>query len=164
MGASEVRRTLGAPVAGLICYDNAFHQPVADAVAHGARLVCVLSNESWYRGGGELEQLAAITVVRALGCDVPFVRCTTDGMTMAVDRDGRVLAALPDAHAPQEKARSLRVAVSLGSGVLPPAAAWHPSAGWVSVAWLLFAAGAAVLGSLSRRFAGIAVDSGGSGS
>lgn len=154
----------GAPVAGLICYDNAFHQPVADAVALGARLVCVLSNESWYRGGGELEQLAAITVLRALGCDVPFVRCTTDGMTMAVDRDGRVLAALADAHAPQPEARSLRVAVPLGDGRLPPFAGWHPRAGWASAAWLLFASGAAMLASRLRRAAGIDVDGGGSGS
>lgn len=154
----------GAPVAGLICYDNAFHQPVADAVELGARLVCVLSNESWYRGGGELEQLAAITVLRALACDAPFIRCTSDGMTMAVDRDGHVLAALPDAHAPQGQSRSLRVAVELGGGSLPPTALWHPRAGWACSAWLLAALLAVLLGSMSRRFAGIPVDSGGSGS
>jgi apolipoprotein N-acyltransferase len=136
----------GAPIAGLICYDNAFHQPVADAVAMGARLVCVLSNESWYRGGGELEQLAAITVLRALACDVPIVRCTSDGMTMAVDRDGHVLSALPDAHAPQAQSRTLRVAVGLGSGKLPSTARWHPRAGWTASALLLAALLAALMG------------------
>ncbi len=154
----------GAPIAGLICYDNAFHQPVADAVALGARLICVLSNESWYRGGGELEQLAAISVLRSLACDVPIVRCTTDGMTMAVDRDGRVIAALADAHAPQAQARSLRVEVELGDGRLPPLAKWHPRAGWACSAWLVLAVGIALLGRGPRRLLASSADRDGSGS
>ena len=155
----------GWPVAGLICYDNAFHQPVADAVANGAQILCILSNEAWYRGGGELEQLAAITVLRAVACDTPIVRCTTDGMTMAVDRDGSVLAALPDAHAPQPASRVLSVAVPLGSGRLPAAAAWHPRAGWICSLWLAIAAAFAFVGGWFRREGSKrSLDRGGSGS
>jgi apolipoprotein N-acyltransferase len=155
----------GWPVAGLICYDNAFHQPVADAVANGARILCILSNEAWYRGGGELEQLAAITVLRAVACDTPIVRCTTDGMTMAVSRDGSVLASLPDAHAPQPASRVLDVAVPVGPGLLPAAAAWHPRAGWACSAWLAIAAAFACFGSRFRREGSqTSLDDGGSGS
>ena len=141
----------GAPFAGLICYDNAFHQPVADAVAKGARLICVLSNEAWYRGGGELEQLCAITVLRAIACDCPIVRCTTDGTSMAVDRDGRAIASLPRATAPQEKARVLRLDVPLADGQLPYAARWHPAIGWACSIGLIVALAFAGLAPFARR-------------
>jgi apolipoprotein N-acyltransferase len=155
----------GAPFAGLICYDNAFHQPVADAVVAGAQFVCVLSNEAWYRGGGELEQLCAITVLRAIACDCPIVRCTTDGTSMAVDRDGRAIAALPRATAPQAEARVLRVDVPLAGGQLPTAATWHPVIGWAcSIGLVVAMAFAGLAPVLRRQGSKTTVDPHGSGS
>jgi apolipoprotein N-acyltransferase len=155
----------GAPFAGLICYDNAFHQPVADAVAAGAQFVCVLSNEAWYRGGGELEQLCAITVLRAIACDCPIVRCTTDGTSMAVDRDGRAIAGLPRATAPQAEARVLRVDVPLAGGQLPTAATWHPVIGWAcSIGLVVAMAFAGLAPVLRRQGSKTTVDPHGSGS
>lgn len=123
--------------AGLVCYDNAFPSTVGGAVADGAQFVAVLSNESWYRGGAEREQLAAITVLRAVATATPIVRCTTDGLTMAVDGNGRVLAGLPPAPAMQPAARILRVDLPVGPGRLPPMARVHPWLGWLAAAWLL---------------------------
>ncbi|MGE3351984.1 MAG: apolipoprotein N-acyltransferase [Planctomycetota bacterium] len=138
----------GAPFAAMVCYDNAFPSVVAGAVAAGARFVAVLSNEAWYRGGGELDQLAAITVLRAVATATPIVRCTTDGRTMAVDRDGRVLAALPAAPTPTPEPRVLRVDLPLGDGRLPPMAWAHPWLGWgAAIAVLL----ACLLGRLHGR-------------
>jgi len=132
------------PFTALVCYDNAFPGVIAAAVADGARFCAVLSNESWYRGGGELDQLAAITVLRAIAARVPIVRCTTDGTTMAVDRDGRILQALPPAPSPQPAARILRIDLPLGDGHLPPMARLHPWLGWGAV---VFSAFAVLLGS-----------------
>ncbi|GAB4144448.1 MAG: hypothetical protein Fur0037_12230 [Planctomycetota bacterium] len=115
----------------LLCFDNAFPEVAAAEVLEGARLLVVLSNEAWYRGGSERDQLAAMTVIRALETGTPVVRCTTDGLSMAVAGDGRVLAALPDRPAPAPAARTLRISVPLGSGNRArdlPLAWLHPGA------------------------------------
>ncbi|MGB3965956.1 MAG: hypothetical protein WBO45_04440, partial [Planctomycetota bacterium] len=112
--------------------------PASAQVAMGARWLCVLSNEAWYEGGGELTQLMAMTVVRALEVGTPILRCTQDGWTGLVDGRGHLVEALPlrPAGSPGAgSARILRVTVPLGSGRLPP------------MAWLRAATGpAAALG------------------
>jgi apolipoprotein N-acyltransferase len=133
----------GVPFGALLCYDNAFPGPAAAQVAMGARWLCVLSNESWYEGGGELVQLTAMAVVRALETGTPIVRCTQDGWSCLVDARGHVVASLPIAPAPQPAARILRVEIAPGPGRLPPLAwlrsATGPAAGLALLALLLHA-------------------------
>ncbi len=133
----------GTRFGALLCYDNAYPAPAADCVAGGARFLCVLSNESWFRGGSELTQLVASTVCRAVETCTPLVRCTTDGWTAAVGADGRLLADLPVRPSPAAAARILRVDLPLGAGVLPPMAwlrAWSgPAVGLALLAVLLHA-------------------------
>jgi apolipoprotein N-acyltransferase len=119
----------GVPVGALLCYDNAFPEIAAEQVAAGARCLCVLSNEAWYRGGGELQQLVAMAVLRALETATPVVRCTQDGLTAAIAADGRVVASLPIATAPQPAARILAVEIAPGPGRLPPMASLRAGAG-----------------------------------
>jgi apolipoprotein N-acyltransferase len=121
----------GVKFGALLCYDNAFPGPAAAQVAQGARFLCVLSNEAWYRGGAELEQLLAQTVVRALETATPLVRCTTDGRTALVDSDGAVVAALAPAPAPQPAARTCRFSVHGGPGQLPSMAWLQTAMPWV---------------------------------
>lgn len=90
-----LRTAAGVPFGVLMCYDNAFPGPGADQVAAGAQFLCVLSNEAWFRRGGELTQLAAMTVCRAIELRTPIVRCTTDGWSLAVDAAGHVVDQLP---------------------------------------------------------------------
>lgn len=113
----------------LLCFDNAFPEPAAAQVAAGAQFLCVLSNEAWYRGGGELEQLVAMSVLRALETATPLVRCTQDGWSAVIDRHGRLAEHLPIAAAPQPGPRILRASVAPGPGRLP------------SMAWLRGAVG-----------------------
>lgn len=136
----------GVPFGALLCYDNAFPDVAAAQVAAGARCLCVLSNEAWYRGGAELPQLVAMSVVRALETATPVVRCTQDGWTVAIGGDGRMLAGLPIHAAPQPSARILLVDLPLGSGRLPAMAWWRRVAG-VAMAGL---AGALLLHGLIR--------------
>lgn len=120
----EVRPPLqtagGVPFGALLCYDNAFPEPAAAQVEQGAEFLVVLSNEAWYRGGAELSQLVAMTVVRACENVVPIVRCTMDGRSVAVRSSGVVAAGLPLAPAPQAEARILQVSLDRGSGKVPP--------------------------------------------
>jgi apolipoprotein N-acyltransferase len=130
----------GMPFGTLLCYDNAFPGPASDQVAAGARLLCVLSNESWYRGGGELVQLVAMTTMRALETGTPLVRCTTDGWSCVVGGDGRLREQLRLRHPGYpEGARILRAEIPPGPGRLPPMA-WLRAATGPAAALLLGAA------------------------
>jgi apolipoprotein N-acyltransferase len=108
-----LRTAGGEPFGVLMCYDNAFPGPGAEQVAAGAQFLCVLSNEAWFRRGGELTQLAAMTVCRAIELRTPIVRCTTDGWTLAVDASGRMAGQLPILSAPGEGSRILRTNLEL---------------------------------------------------
>ncbi|MEI6129937.1 MAG: apolipoprotein N-acyltransferase [Planctomycetota bacterium] len=114
-----MRTKAGVPFSALICYDNAFPSTVAAEVAQGAEFLVVLSNEAWYRFGAELDQLAAITVLRAVATGTAIVRCTTDGRSLAVDGEGQILTELAQLTAPAEQPRWLRVALPRGTGQLP---------------------------------------------
>jgi apolipoprotein N-acyltransferase len=117
------------PFGALLCYDNAFPGPAADQVAAGARFLCVLSNESWYRGGAELTQLMAMTVCRALEVATPIVRCTTDGWSGVVGADGHLRDELPIRPSPSPAARILPASFVSGAGRLPPLAWLRAAAG-----------------------------------
>lgn len=130
-----LRTTAGVPFGALHCYDNAFPGPARAQVEQGARLLCVLSNEAWYRGGSELDQLVAQTVIRALETSTPIVRCTVDGWSLAIDGEGSVMAELPRAVAPRQGPRVLQVFIPPGPGRLGPMA-WLPPA----VVWAMLSA------------------------
>lgn len=115
----------GIRLGTMLCYDNAFPSAARLQVAAGARLLVVLSNESWYLGGAELEQMVAMSVCRALETRTPLVRSTFDGVTMFVDGNGRVLGRLPGAPLPSRVARTLRISVPLGPGHMPPLSWLH---------------------------------------
>ena len=114
----------GPAVGTLLCYDNAFPGPAREHVRAGAQVLVVLSNEAWYHGGAELDQLLAMTVFRALETRTPVVRCTVDGLSAHVTRTGRVAAILP-AGASRERAQILRAEVELGPGRELPLAWLH---------------------------------------
>lgn len=117
-----LRTRAGVPFGVLLCYDNAFPGPARTQVAAGARFLCVLSNEAWFRGGDQLVQLVAMTVLRALETATPVVRCTQDGWSVVVGADGRLLDELPIVRGRQAASRILRVDLRLGAGRESPMA------------------------------------------
>ena len=129
----------GVKFGALLCYDNAFPEPAARLVADGAQFLCVLSNETWYRRGAELWQLAAMTVCRAIELQTPIVRCTTDGWTLAVDAGGRIVESLPVEAATPGAARILRARVQTDPQRQRPMA-WHRAAAGPGLAILLLLA------------------------
>ncbi len=113
----------GVPFAALICFDNAFAGEVRQQVAAGARFLAVLSNETWYRGGRELDQMVAMTVFRALETATPVIRCTVDGASLHIDGRGRVQSALPRRQPGATEVATLTVDLIPGAGSLG-AVAW----------------------------------------
>ena len=127
-----MRTARGVRFGALVCYDNGYPGPAAEQVERGAELLVVLSNEAWYRGGGELSQLVASSVMRACENVLPIVRCTQDGRSVAIDAGGAIVDQLPLAPAPQPGPRTLAVSLQRGAGK-PPAFTWlRRSTGWIS--------------------------------
>jgi apolipoprotein N-acyltransferase len=112
-----------------ICFENAYPQHFARQARQGAGFFCVISNEAWYRLGAELDQMLAMTVLRALETGRPVVRSTTDGLTCLVEPDGRIAAGLGPGVTDV-----LAVTVQPRSGAQPPAS-WV--GGWLP--WLMLA-------------------------
>lgn len=106
-------------VGTLVCFENAFPAIAREQVAAGAEVLAVLSNESWFRRGAELDQMIAMTVCRALETGTPLLRATVDGATLWVDGDGVVREALPRRGAEDHEPRTLRITVPVGPGRLP---------------------------------------------
>ncbi|MCA8955833.1 MAG: hypothetical protein KDC87_07155, partial [Planctomycetes bacterium] len=145
-----LRTGSGVPFGAMVCFDNAFPEPTEDLVRQGARFLVVLSNEAWYRGGAELDQMVAMTVCRAIECGIGIARCTVDGATAVVTPDGRVAASLPW-PGPPEASGFLRYDLPLppvGQPAVPPL---HRL-----LVWLLAVAALALLppvwGSCGRLF------------
>jgi apolipoprotein N-acyltransferase len=122
-----LRTASGLPFAVLLCYDNAFDGVVKSHVAAGARLLVAISNEAWYRRGGELAQMVAMSVFRALETGTPLLRATTDGPSVLVDGEGRIAAQLPFGPGSPRQPRFLDVIVAPGPGGLS-SFAWLPRA------------------------------------
>ncbi|MGE0143121.1 MAG: apolipoprotein N-acyltransferase [Planctomycetota bacterium] len=150
-----LRTASNVPFAALVCFDNAFEGIARRAVADGARLLVVVSNESWYRCGRELDQMLAMTVVRAIETATPVVRATVDGASAAVDARGRLIASLPRGEA--GAGQRLILDVPLGPGRLGPMA-WLPDALAVGILLTCALAAAQALfrrGRLGASFPGV---------
>jgi apolipoprotein N-acyltransferase len=138
----------GHPIAAMSCYDNAFPFVARGLVQQGARVLCVLSNESWYRRGGELEQMVAMTVLRALETRTPLVRATVDGISVLVDASGRLVpgrdgagARVPPRAAGDASPRVVRFLVPPAAAPIGSVARLHPVvAGTILATGLLVAA------------------------
>jgi apolipoprotein N-acyltransferase len=74
-----------------ICFENAF----PEAFQLPADLLIVLSNEAWYRGGATLDQMLALSRLRALEAGKPLLRSTIDGWTAWIQPTGAIGALLP---------------------------------------------------------------------
>ena len=79
----------------------------------------------------ELQQLVAMSVVRACENVVPVVRCTMDGWSVAIDAAGVLGEELPLRGAAGAAGRVLAVDVTLGAGKPPPFGWLRRSSGWL---------------------------------
>jgi apolipoprotein N-acyltransferase len=82
-------------VLATVCFDNAHQYPYLNGFAReDADFSAVLSNEAWYHGELELDQMLAFSRAIAVMTGRSLVRSTNDGLTLALGPDGRELARL----------------------------------------------------------------------
>lgn len=146
-GVLHVAGPEGRPLAvGIaICYEVAFPETLHEAIAAGAEVMIVGSNNAMFQGSPQIDQQFAITRVRAAELRRQILVVTTSGVTGLIDEHGRVTMRAPD-----------RVGAS-GVVTLDRSTARTPllAGGWVAeyvlAAGGLAAAVAAGMGVLRRR-------------
>jgi apolipoprotein N-acyltransferase len=84
----------GQHVAANICYEDAFGDQIARRAAQATLLVNV-SNVAWFGDSLAPAQHLQIARLRAIETGRVHLTATNTGITAAIDRDGRVLARLP---------------------------------------------------------------------
>ena len=88
--ASTVFELDGAPFSALICFESAFPDLVRRSVAAGARMLAVITNDSWFGRTAGPYQHAQLAVLRAIENRVAIARSANTGVSMFIDPMGRV--------------------------------------------------------------------------
>jgi len=78
------------PYAVLICFESAFPELVRNFVRKGARFLVNITNDGWYGFTPGPYQHARMCVMRAIENRVPIIRSANSGISMFVDRAGRI--------------------------------------------------------------------------
>lgn len=79
-----------ARLACLICFESIFTDLARSFVASGADILVNITNDFWFGETAAPVQHAQMAVFRAVETRTPLVRCANTGISMVVDRWGRV--------------------------------------------------------------------------
>ena len=78
-----------------ICYESIFPGLVAGFVSRGAEFLTLVTNDGWYAKSYGPYQHAAIARLRCIENRRSMARCANTGVSMFIDRFGRVYAEIP---------------------------------------------------------------------
>jgi apolipoprotein N-acyltransferase len=127
------------PVGLQICYEIIFPGHVVDR-AHRPIMLVNPSNDAWFGRWGPPQHLAQARL-RAIEEGIPVIRSTPTGISAVVDRDGRILAAVP-----WRQPGAIEM-------LLPPVGAPTIFSRWGNILPLAFALLLLIAGLASRRWA-----------
>lgn len=80
----------GIKYATVICFESVFPGYCAEFCRKGAQLLVVITNDMWFGPSSLPYQHAQMSIFRAVENRVPLVRCANTGISMFVDRWGKV--------------------------------------------------------------------------
>lgn len=75
-------------IGGIICFDSIFPALSVDAVRHGAELICVSTNDSWFADSGALQQHNHQSAMRAIETGRYVLRSANTGVSSVITPEG----------------------------------------------------------------------------
>lgn len=78
------------PYAAAICFESVFPDIIREFALHGARFLVNITNDGWYGMSSGPTQHALIAVFRAIETRRPIARSANTGISLLIDRTGRV--------------------------------------------------------------------------
>jgi apolipoprotein N-acyltransferase len=81
--------------ANIICYESIFPSLVSQFVRKGARFLTLVTNDGWYSTSYGPYQHLAIGRLRCIENRRAMARCANTGLTVFIDKFGRVVAEIP---------------------------------------------------------------------
>ena len=85
----------GVKISAQICFESVFGQETRRFVLEGARVLCNLTNDGWYGRSFGPYQHAALVRFKCIETRCPLLRSANTGISLAADRNGRVIDSLP---------------------------------------------------------------------
>jgi apolipoprotein N-acyltransferase len=85
----------GVKIAPQICFESVFGPEVRPFAEEGARALANLTNDGWYGNSSGPYQHADLVRFRSIETRYPLVRAANTGISLAVDRAGRVVDHIP---------------------------------------------------------------------
>ncbi|MFC1541180.1 apolipoprotein N-acyltransferase [Candidatus Latescibacterota bacterium] len=73
-----------------VCFESIFPDLIRKFVVRGSQFIVVITNDVWFGPYSSPIQHAMISVLRAIEFHLPVVRCANTGISMVIDRYGRI--------------------------------------------------------------------------
>jgi apolipoprotein N-acyltransferase len=78
------------PFNAVICFESIFPDLVRRFIVRGSQMIVVITNDVWFGHYASPIQHAMISVMRAIEFHRPVIRCANTGISMTIDRYGRI--------------------------------------------------------------------------
>ncbi|MBI2901593.1 MAG: apolipoprotein N-acyltransferase [Planctomycetes bacterium] len=85
----------GCRIGTAICFEAAFPEIAREIAGNGGLILVNISNEGWFKGTAELDQMFVMSRFRAIESRIAVVRGTNTGISGVIEPTGRVAARIP---------------------------------------------------------------------
>jgi len=75
----------------VICYESVFGRFVSEFISGGAEIICIITNDGWWRNTAGYKQHFSFASLRAIETRRAVVRTANTGISGLIDQKGRII-------------------------------------------------------------------------